>query len=70
MSIHNPDKAVVEAQRRINAILAELEASTGALVKELCVSRIETTDITSEKSEFLTTCLIELERIPSQNWSL
>lgn len=70
MSFHVPDPSVAEAQRRINAILADLEKITGAVVKDLSIGRIDTTNIESKTPEFLTTCIIELERIPSQNWSV
>lgn len=70
MSTHHPDKAIADAQLRINAVLAELEETTGALVKDLCISRIDLTNLDSGSTESLTSCVIELERIPSQNWSL
>ena len=59
---------ITEAELKINAILADLEASTGSVVQNLALDRIETTGLESLRVEFQVSVQIELARLPSQSW--
>lgn len=59
-----------EATLQINAILAQLEASTGSFVESLSLERIETTNMESVRAEFEVTVQIELARLPGNSWSV
>lgn len=61
---------IEEAQRQINQILADLESDTGSVVKSLGLSKIETTSYFDTSARFEVTSVIELERLPSQSWSV
>ena len=59
-----------EATRRINQILAELEAATGTVVESLGLERIDITTLSSPVAEYATTVRIELARQPGHTWSI
>jgi hypothetical protein len=60
---------IEEAQRQINQILADLEADTGSVVKTLTLNKIEVTSYFDTSVRYEVTSVIELERLPSQNWN-
>ena len=59
-----------EATRRINAILAELEAATGTVVESLELERIDITTLSNPVAEYATSIRIELRRQPGHTWSI
>lgn len=61
---------IEEAQRHINQILADLEADTGSVVKTLSLNKIEVTSYFDASAKYEVTSVIELERLPSQSWSV
>lgn len=61
---------IEEAQRQINQILATLEADTGSVVKSLGLSKIEVTSYFDAAERYEVTSVVELERLPSQDWSV
>lgn len=61
---------IEEAQRQINEILQTLEKSTGSVVKQLSLDKIETTCVTDWAARYQVTSVIEMERLPSQDWNI
>lgn len=59
-----------EATVEINKILRQLEHSTGSVVEEISLTRIDTTSVSDENQVLQTTVAIELKRMPTQNWSV
>ena len=58
------------ATQQINAILQQLEQSTGSIVEEISLKRIDVTSFGNRSQVLLTTVEIELKRMPAQNWSV
>ena len=58
------------ATQQINAILQQLEQSTGSIVEEISLKRIDVTSFGNCSQVLLTTVEIELKRMPAQNWSV
>ena len=58
------------ATQQINAILQQLEQSTGSIVEEISLKRIDVTSFGNRSRVLLTTVEIELKRMPAQNWSV
>lgn len=58
------------ATLEINRILQQLEKSTGSIVEDLSLRRIDVTSVSDNREVLQTTAMIELKRMPSQNWSV
>ena len=61
---------VNEAQRQINLILRQLEQDTGSVVKSIELQRLEVTCYGDPSPRFSVTSVVELERLPSQQWNV
>lgn len=59
-----------EATLEINKILRQLEHTTGSVVEEISLTRIDATSFSDDNQVFQTTVAIELKRMPTQNWSV
>lgn len=59
---------VVRASQLINGILAQLEASTGQLVEEITLDRIDATCLPDDEQVFICSVTIELKRLPGHQW--
>lgn len=60
--------AIDKAERMINAVLAELEASTGQLVDTLDLRSIEITKLDDDRPCWMRTVTIRLTRQPGSEW--
>jgi hypothetical protein len=60
--------AVTEAERKIGAILRDLEVQTGSVVEAVELRDIETTRMESERQEFQRRVVVDLKRLPGTNW--
>jgi hypothetical protein len=58
------------ATLEINRILQQLEQSTGSIVEELSLHRLDVTSFGDTRQVLQTTVVIELKRMPAQNWSV
>jgi len=58
-----------EAELKIAAILAELEETTGAVVKGISLNAIDITANTDVGRQLLMSVDIELERMPGHQWA-
>lgn len=59
---------IEEAERQIGAILAELETSSGSVVRGIRIDDIETTKFEDTRPQFISKVCIELERLPGRDW--
>ena len=62
------DAALRAATSAINQALAELEQATGQLVQDISVQRIDVTQLQDPTARYRCTVLIELQRLPAQDW--
>lgn len=59
-----------EASAKIAAILRDLERDSGCVVEGLRIDRLEVTTYKDPGQRFLCTVVIELHRLPGQEWSV
>lgn len=59
---------VFTATQRINDILRDLEASTGAVVESIELRDIDSTTVGHLEREILRSVAIQMQRIPSTKW--
>lgn len=58
-----------EAERKIAAILAQLETEGGVVVRSIRLDTIETTTFGDDRKQFQQLVDIEVERLPGNNWA-
>lgn len=56
------------AERRIAAVLCQLEQDTGLTFQSISVDGVETTQMESDRQEFQMRVSIEMFRTPSHSW--
>lgn len=59
---------IKNAERQINSILADLEATTGCLVQSIELRDIEITAFGDERAQLLRGVRIELKPLPGTRW--
>lgn len=59
---------IEEAERQIGAILAELETSSGSVVRDIRIHNINITKFEDTRPRFISKVCIELERLPGRDW--
>ena len=64
------DRAVLNAARDVNRILAELEASLGLEVQDVQLRSIDVTTLDSEGSAYLRSVVITTRRQSASKWDL
>lgn len=60
---------ISEAERKIAAILAQLETEGGVVVRSIRLDTIETTTFGDDRKQFQQLVDIEVERLPGNNWA-
>lgn len=61
---------VQTAQIEINKILRQLEHSSGCVVEDVSLQKLDTTAVADTFQVLQVSVVIELKRLPSQNWSV
>lgn len=61
-------QVIRETEKKIAALLAELEATTGQLVERVDISDIEITNMEDTREEMLRRVCITLRRLPGSRW--
>lgn len=57
-----------QAEMEIAQMLCQLEKDTGNLVRSICCSGIDITNMTDARPQHQMRVLIELERLPGHGW--
>ncbi|HET8791799.1 MAG TPA: hypothetical protein VFM75_11380 [Modicisalibacter sp.] len=60
---------IAEAERQVAAILQQLEADNDVVVKSIDLSTIEITAVGDSRRELQQRVIIEIERLPGNNWA-
>lgn len=59
---------ITEAEKKIAAILKQLEIDSGSVVKSISLDTIEMTNLGDVRPQMMQRVLIELERAPGNRW--
>lgn len=61
---------IKEAEKKVSAILANLEIETGSIVRSVGVTDIDVSTMSDDRRQLARRVTIELERLPGTQWDL
>lgn len=64
------EKMVVEAEKKIARVLAELETNTGMVVDYLELNDIDVTTVGDDRPQLIRSLNIKMKRLPGTKWDI